>query len=67
VVVELLNRLTEPFTDREIDTLVALLQRLHGHLQEAAAPKAAASPAPTLAAVDSPRRARRKSTHGGAA
>src|SRR5580658_8337892 len=34
-VVELLNRLVEPFTPREIDALLGLLQRLYGHLQEA--------------------------------
>src|ERR1700741_3980267 len=39
VVVELLNRLVEPFTDREIGTLLALLQRLLAHLQEAIAPE----------------------------
>jgi DNA-binding MarR family transcriptional regulator len=64
-VVELLNRLVEPFTPREIDALLGLLQRLHGHLQEAATPKDAAS-APTLEELDRPRRARRKSAHGGA-
>jgi DNA-binding MarR family transcriptional regulator len=42
VVVELLNRLVEPFSDREIETLLALLTRLHGHLEEATAPKAGA-------------------------
>ena len=67
VVVELLNRLVEPFTDREIDTLLALLQRLHSHLQEAVTPKAAAAPAPTLAALSRPRRPRRKSANGAAA
>ncbi|HWZ63475.1 MAG TPA: MarR family winged helix-turn-helix transcriptional regulator [Steroidobacteraceae bacterium] len=66
VVVELLNRLVEPFTPREIDVLLGLLQRLHGHLQEAATPKGAAQSAPTLAELDRPRRARRKSAHGGA-
>lgn len=67
VVVELLNRLVEPFTDREIETLLALLQRLHGHLQEAVAPREAAAPAPRLAQLGRPRRARRNSAHGGAA
>lgn len=67
VVVELLNRLVEPFTDREIDTLLALLQRLHGHLQEAATPKTAATPTPTLEALERPRRTRRKADQGAAA
>lgn len=66
VVVELLNRLVEPFTDREIDTLLALLQRLHGHLQEATAPKTAATPTPALQAPQRPRRTRRKGDHGAA-
>jgi DNA-binding MarR family transcriptional regulator len=64
-VVELLNRLVEPFTPREIDALLGLLQRLYGHLQEAATPKDAVS-APTLEELDRPRRARRKSANGGA-
>jgi DNA-binding MarR family transcriptional regulator len=67
VVVELLNRLVEPLSDREIETLLTLLQRLYGHLQEALAPKAAAAPAPTLAALDRPRRQRRKPAQRGAA
>jgi DNA-binding MarR family transcriptional regulator len=67
VVVELLNRLVEPFSPREIDVLLGLLQRLHGHLQEAATPKADAGAAPTLASLERPRRARRKSANGGAA
>ncbi len=65
VVVELLNRLVEPFTDREIDTLLGLLQRLHGHLQEAFTPEATAVPAPKP--LDRPRRPRRNSAQGGAA
>jgi len=36
VVVELLNRVLEQFTNQEIETLIALLQRLMGHLQSAA-------------------------------
>lgn len=67
VVVELLNRLVEPFTDQEIDTLLALLQRLRGHLQEALVPKSAAPAAPKLAALNPARRVRRKSAHGGGA
>lgn len=62
VVVELLNRLVEPFTDHEIDTLVSLLQRLHGHLQQTLAPgsPAAQAQAPTLAALDNAGRRQRK-------
>jgi DNA-binding MarR family transcriptional regulator len=67
VVAELLNRLIEPFTDREIDTLLALLKRLRGHLQEVLTPKAAAAPARMVAALDRPLRRRRKSANGGAA
>lgn len=66
VVVELLNRLVEPFTEREIDTLLRLLQRVHVHLQEAFAPEAAAVPAPRMSALERPRRQRRKSVNGGA-
>jgi DNA-binding MarR family transcriptional regulator len=69
VVVELLNRLVEPFAGREIDPLIALLQRLLAHLQESLVPKPAASPAtaPQLAALESPRRGRRKSSAPGKA
>ncbi len=67
VVVELLNRLVEPFTDREIDTLLTLLQRVHTHLQEALAPEAAVAAAPRMAALERPRRQRRKAVNGGAA
>jgi DNA-binding MarR family transcriptional regulator len=67
VVVELLNRLVEPFTDREIDTLLSLLQRTHVHLQEALAPQAAPAPAPRMSALRRPRAARRKTASGGAA
>jgi len=69
VVVELLNRLIEPFTDQEIDTLLALLTRLHGHLEEALAqPAAQAASAP--AAAGRARRSRKptcKPAHGGEA
>ncbi len=62
VVLELLNRLVGPFSDRETDTLIALLQRLLTHLQEMATLKPAATlAAPRLAALDSARRRRRKS------
>jgi DNA-binding MarR family transcriptional regulator len=36
VIVELLNELVEPFSEREVDTLIALLQRVLAHLQQAA-------------------------------
>jgi DNA-binding MarR family transcriptional regulator len=65
LIVELLNRLTEPFTEPEIGTLIALLQRLMGHLQSVAGAKPTVSP--SLAALETPRRARRKPAHGGAA
>lgn len=64
-VVELLNRLVEPFTDQEVDTLLALLQRLHAHLQQAVEPQAAPAPAPSVAALQRARRPRRKSANGG--
>jgi DNA-binding MarR family transcriptional regulator len=59
VVVELLNRLLEPFTNQEIDTLIALLQRLMGNLQSAAEE--------VTAAPGAVRRAPRKSSSGGKA
>jgi len=72
VMVELLNRLVEPFTDHEIDTLLALLTRLHGHLEEALTAKAAAPAAvtPAAPAAGRPRGASkpaRKTAHGGTA
>ena len=58
-VVELLNRVLESFTNQEIETLIALLQRLMTHLQSAADEvEAAPGPAP---------RPRRKPTSGGKA
>jgi DNA-binding MarR family transcriptional regulator len=62
IVVDLLNRLIEPFTDEEMDTLLPLLQRLLGHLQREVEPRSPASQSPAArpAAVASPRRARRK-------
>ena len=65
LIVELLNRLVEPFTDAETDTLIGLLQRLLGHLQSAAGVRAPA--APSMAALEPARRPRRKAAHGGAA
>jgi DNA-binding MarR family transcriptional regulator len=70
-VVELLNRLIEPFTDHEIDTLLALLTRLHGHLEQALAPQVAAQPAAAPTATERRRRPRNKpaarTSQGGAA
>lgn len=37
VIVGLLNELVAPLSDTEITTLIGLLQRMHSHLQEAAA------------------------------
>lgn len=65
LIVELLNRLVEPFTDPEVDTLIGLLQRLLGHLHSESRAKAPVPP--SLAALGIPRRARRKAAHGGAA
>lgn len=62
VLVELLNALVAPYTQREIDTLIELLQRLLGHLQSAAEPPAAPAPARHAAA-----RPRRKAAKAGAA
>jgi DNA-binding MarR family transcriptional regulator len=70
-VVELLNRLIQPFTDHEIDTLLALLTRLHGHLEAALAPKGGVQPAIAPAAAARRRRPRNKpaarTSQGGAA
>jgi DNA-binding MarR family transcriptional regulator len=65
LIVQLLNRLVEPFTDPEVDTLIGLLQRLLGHLQSEAGSKAPVPP--SLAALETPRRPRRKRTYGRAA
>jgi DNA-binding MarR family transcriptional regulator len=63
LVVELLNRLVEPLSDAETTTLIGLLQRLLGHLQREAKPAVV----PSLDALETPRRARPKKAHGGAA
>lgn len=62
IVVELLNRLVDPFTDEELDTLLPLLQRMHANLQRAVEPRSpvSQSPAPKLAGPPNPRRAGRK-------
>lgn len=64
VILELLNQLVTPFSEREIDTLIALLQRLMLHLQRAAGIEVPVLPqaAPRRAAP----RARRKSILAGA-
>jgi len=48
LVVELLNELVEPFSEAEVDTLIALMQRLLGHLQQAAG---ASTALPSLAGL----------------
>jgi DNA-binding MarR family transcriptional regulator len=67
VLLELLNRLVGPFSHHEIDTLISLLQRLLLHLQEAAGPQPVPTLAvtPRLAALDTPRRRRRKPSTAG--
>jgi DNA-binding MarR family transcriptional regulator len=67
IVVELLNQLVEPYSGREIETLISLLQRLLTHLQRAMTPKPTATlaAAPGLAARDTPRRPRRKPSAAG--
>ena len=57
---KLLNALVAPYTQREIDTLIELLQRLLGHLQGAAEP-------PSAPARHAPARPRRKAAKAGAA
>lgn len=44
IVVELLNSLVEPFSRQELDTLIALMQRLMARLQEAEAMASAKQP-----------------------
>jgi DNA-binding MarR family transcriptional regulator len=58
LVVELLNELVEPFSEAEIETLIGLMQRLHGHLQQAAGSPTAA---PSLTELQP---AQRKSQRG---
>jgi len=62
-VVELLNRLIEPFTDKEVDMLIALLQRLTAYLATVEAQVAPAAGATRRA----PRRPARRTTPGGKA
>ena len=47
VVVDLLNELVDPYSDGEFTTLLGLLQRMHVHLQDAAAASPAV-PAPNV-------------------
>src|SRR5689334_1446629 len=56
LIVELLNELVEPFAEAEVDTLISLMQRLLGHLQQAAGAGAAL---PSLAGLDKAPRPRR--------
>ena len=59
-VVEMLNQLVEPFSDREVDILIALLQRTLARLEQLAeaAPHAPSTPA-TAAAQQTVRRGKR--------
>jgi DNA-binding MarR family transcriptional regulator len=61
VMVGLLNELVEPYTEAEVDTLIALLQRMFLHLQRAAG---TAATAPTPAEPRSVRSPRHKSRPG---
>ena len=56
MIVELLNELVEPFSDAEVDTLIALLQRLFRHLQQASGET---EPPPSLSDLETPPSARR--------
>ena len=62
LILELLNRLVEPLTEPEIDTLIGLLQRLLEHLQLVAGAKPVVPPA--VADLVRPRRAARNPAHG---
>jgi DNA-binding MarR family transcriptional regulator len=62
VIVELLNNLVEPLSTDEIDTLIALLQRLFHHLQRVTGSSALPAPSPT--GVDRSRRARKPASGG---
>jgi DNA-binding MarR family transcriptional regulator len=65
VLLELLNQLVAPFSEREIDTLIALLQRLMQHLQRAAGVEAAVPPPATRRPT--PSGSKRKALPAGAA
>ncbi|HMD58619.1 MAG TPA: MarR family transcriptional regulator [Steroidobacteraceae bacterium] len=62
VLLELLNQLVAPFSEREIDTLIVLLQRLMQHLQAAAGVEAAVPPAASLHRAPSRSKRRRPAT-----
>jgi DNA-binding MarR family transcriptional regulator len=64
VMVELLNKVAEPFSDQEMDTLIALLQRLTLHLQHLTGTPPAR---PALGGLESSGALRRRSSSGGAA
>jgi DNA-binding MarR family transcriptional regulator len=57
-VVELLNEVVQPFSEQEVDTLIALLQRMMGHLQSAG---------PAVVAAHRARRPARHAVSGGKA
>ena len=61
-VVELLNEVVQPFSEQELDTFIALLQRMLGHLQSAGPAVAAAHRARRPA-----RRTARRAVSGGKA
>lgn len=72
-VVEMLNQLVEPFSEREVDTLIALLQRTLARLEQLAGTAPQAPAASTAAAAQqavprakrgTPRQARSKTTGG---
>jgi len=63
IVVELLNSLVAPFSRQELETLIGLMQRLMGRLQEAEGMDSAAQPAPEVSRA---RRVGRKRTGGAA-
>lgn len=62
LVVELLNSLAVPFSRQELETLIALMQRMLARLQEAEGMASAAQPAPEVS-----RRGRARRTRAGGA
>ncbi len=61
IMVELLNSLVAPFSRQELETLIALMQRLMARLHEA---EGAASEAQPAAEIRRPQRVRRTRTGG---
>jgi len=59
VLVELLNQLVAPFSEKEVDTLIQLLRRLMLHLHEAAADAARAPAVARARSRTRPRKAKR--------